>query len=229
MTLYPAIVQMLGGASLAGAATSLALVVGLMMPVGRAWLRTSLTGYERHVIGWAWTIAFLATAGSLYFSEIVGFIPCPFCWYQRFAMYPLVLVLGVGLVRAYPGIWRFALPLPLIGLVIAAYHVALQFQPTLDLVPCEGGVPCSGRYVAVFGFVSIPVMAGAAFLMISALLLLLWQEREAGPVGGGPGRRARQDRAARRNRGRILLAAPRARCGATPRAPRPPAPEWCPL
>ena len=181
MTLYPAIVQMLGGASLAGAAASLALLAGLFMPAGRAWLRASLAGYERHVLGWAWAIAFIATAGSLYFSEIVGFVPCPFCWYQRFAMYPLVVVLGVGLARAHMGIWRFALPLPVVGLAIAAYHVALQFQPTLDLVPCEGGVPCSGRYVAVFGFVSIPAMAGAAFLMISALLLLLWQlEKDPG-------------------------------------------------
>lgn len=173
MTLYPAIVQMLGGASLAGAAASLALLLGLIMPGGRAWLRTSLAGYERHVIGWAWGIASIATAGSLYFSEIVGFVPCPFCWYQRFAMYPLVVVLGLGLVRPQARIWRFALPLPVIGLAIAAYHIALQFQPTLDLVPCEGGVPCSGRYVAVFGFISIPAMAGAAFLMIATLLLLL--------------------------------------------------------
>lgn len=173
MTLYPAIVQMLGGASLAGAAASLALLLGLIMPGGRAWLRASLAGYERHVIGWAGGIASIATAGSLYFSEIVGFVPCPFCWYQRFAMYPLVVVLGLGLVRPQARIWRFALPLPVIGLAIAAYHVALQFQPTLDLVPCEGGVPCSGRYVAVFGFISIPAMAGAAFLMIATLLLLL--------------------------------------------------------
>lgn len=173
MTLYPAIVQMLGGASLAGAAASLALLLGLIIPGGRAWLRASLAGQDRHVIGWAWGIASIATAGSLYFSEIVGFVPCPFCWYQRFAMYPLVVVLGLGLVRPQARIWRFALPLPVIGLAIAAYHVALQFRPTLDLVPCEGGVPCSGRYVAVFGFISIPAMAGAAFLMIATLLLLL--------------------------------------------------------
>jgi disulfide bond formation protein DsbB len=58
---------------------------------------------------------------------------------------------------------------------MAAYHVALQYQPTLELIPCDSGVPCSGRYVAVFGFVSIPVMSGAAFMMISALLLLVRQ------------------------------------------------------
>ena len=178
MTLYPAIVQMLGGVSLAGAAASLALVAALCLPAGRAWLRASLAGYQRHVIGWAWVIAAGATAGSLYFSDVVGFVPCLFCWYQRIAMYPLVVVLGVGLVRGDAGVWRYSLPLPVIGLVIAAYHVALQFQPTLDLVPCGGDVPCSGRYVAVFGFVSIPLMAGAAFMMLIALLVLVRQLEE---------------------------------------------------
>ncbi len=175
MTLYPVIVQMLGGLSLAGAAASLALAAALLVPAGRVWLRASLAGYERHVMGWAWTIACGAMAGSLYFSDIIGFVPCLFCWYQRIAMYPLVVVLGVGLLRADAGVWRFALPLPLIGLGMAAYHVALQYQPTLELIPCDSGVPCSGRYVAVFGFVSIPVMSGAAFMMISALLLLVRQ------------------------------------------------------
>ena len=186
MTLYPVIVFMLGGISLALAAASLALAGALSFAAGRAWLRASLAGHERHVIGWAWTIAFGATAGSLYFSDIVGFVPCLFCWYQRIAMYPLVVVLGVGLLRADTGVWRFALPLPVIGLGMAAYHVALQFQPTLELIPCDSGVPCSGRYVAAFGFVSIPVMAGAAFMMLIALLLLVRRlDADAGPGEGG--------------------------------------------
>lgn len=183
MTLYPVIVWMLGRVSLAMAAASVALVAALAVSAGRAWLRTALAGYERHVIGWAWAIAFAAMAGSLYFSDVVGFVPCLFCWYQRIAMYPLVVVLGVGLLRADTGVWRYSLPLPVAGLVIAAYHVALQFQPTLNLVPCESGVPCSGRYVAELGFVSIPVMAGAAFMMLAALLLLV-RQLEAGHAAG---------------------------------------------
>ena len=185
MTLYPVIVLMLGGISLAMAAAALALVGALLVPGGRARLRAGTAGYERQVVGWAWAIAFAAMAGSLYFSDVVGFVPCLFCWYQRIAMYPLVVVLGVGLLRADTGVWRFALPLPLIGLGMAAYHVALQFQPTLELIPCNSGVPCSGRYVAAFGFVSIPVMSGAAFMMISALLLLL-RQLEAGAMDGEP-------------------------------------------
>ena len=59
------------------------------------------------------------------------------------------------------------------GFGISAYHAALQRMPSLEVVPCGAGPPCSGRYVAVFGFVTIPVMAGAAFALIATLLLLI--------------------------------------------------------
>jgi len=42
---------------------------------------------------------------------------------------------------------------------------------------CSTGAFCTGRYVAVLGFISIPTMAGAAFLLIIALLLVVrWLE-----------------------------------------------------
>ena len=44
-----------------------------------------------------WTISFVATLGSLYFSEVRGFEPCTLCWYQRILMYPIVLISGVAL------------------------------------------------------------------------------------------------------------------------------------
>jgi disulfide bond formation protein DsbB len=79
----------------------------------------------------------------------------------------------VGILRRDAGVWRYALPLAAVGLLIAAYHVTIQWMPSLDVGACSVGAPCSGRYVAVFGFISIPTMAGAAFLLIIALMLLL--------------------------------------------------------
>ncbi|MDO8713310.1 MAG: disulfide bond formation protein B, partial [Polynucleobacter sp.] len=31
----------------------------------------------------AWLIALFGTLGSLYFSDVMGFVPCLLCWYQR--------------------------------------------------------------------------------------------------------------------------------------------------
>ncbi|NNF28983.1 MAG: disulfide bond formation protein B [Gemmatimonadetes bacterium] len=118
--------------------------------------------------------------GSLYLSEVAHLVPCSLCWYQRFAMYPMVLILGFGLLRGTTAIWRVGLPLAVIGLAISIYHVTIQWQPTLDVGACTSGAPCTGRYLAVFGFISIPTMAGAAFLLIISLLLLVRTLERAG-------------------------------------------------
>jgi len=181
MNLYPVVTITLGGLSLVAVALGLMLLAALALPAGRRRLADTLEGRERHPIAWAWLVALLAMSGSLYLSDVVGLVPCLLCWYQRIAMYPLVLVLGVGLLKGDAGVWRYALALPVVGGVISAYHVVLQYRPTLDLISCTTGVPCSARYLAVFGFVSIPVMAGSAFLLIAALLLLLRVLEGAGP------------------------------------------------
>ncbi|MDZ7780520.1 MAG: disulfide bond formation protein B [Gemmatimonadota bacterium] len=111
-------------------------------------------------------------------------MPCVLCWYQRIAMYPLVVVLGVGMVRGDASVWRYGLPLAVIGAGIAAYHVGIQLQPALDVGVCSAGASCTGRYLNVFGFVSIPVMAGGAFLLVASLMALVaWIERGAADPG----------------------------------------------
>jgi len=170
---YATIVTILGILALVAVALASGLGLALALPAGRGRLRDALDGLERHVIGWAWAVSFIAMTGSLYLSEIAHLLPCSLCWYQRIVMYPLVLVLGVGVLRGDLGVWRFAIPLPVVGFLIAAYHVTIQWMPNLDVGTCAVGAPCTGRYVAVFGFVSIPTMAGAAFLLITALVMLL--------------------------------------------------------
>jgi disulfide bond formation protein DsbB len=182
---YTGIVQTLATLALLAFGAAVGLLVAHGSPAGRAWLREKLHGQELHPIGWAWFVALVAMSGSLYFSDVVGFVPCLFCWYQRIAMYPLVLVLGVGLLQRDPTVWRFALPLPLVGLVLSLYHVSLQYRPSLEIISCGSGAPCSGRYMLVYGFVSIPVMAGAAFLLIAALLITV-RTVQRGSTGGSP-------------------------------------------
>jgi len=183
---YTGIVQTLAALALLAIATALVLFVAQVVPSGRARLRDMLAGQDLHPIGWAWFVAVVAMSGSMYFSDVVGFVPCLFCWYQRIAMYPIVFVLGMGLLYKDPTVWRFALPLPLVGVALSLYHVALQYQPSLEIVSCGTGVSCSARYMAVFGFVSIPVMSAAAFLLISALLLTVRTVQRGGGGDSSP-------------------------------------------
>lgn len=118
----------------------------------------------------AWFVALLATAGSLYFSEVAGFTPCTLCWYQRIAMYPLVVVLAIGAARRERAAAWYGGALAGIGALIAAYHVALEWVPSLDTGACDATTPCTLVWFRVFGFISLPTLALTAFLLILSLL-----------------------------------------------------------
>ena len=120
----------------------------------------------------AFVVAALAMAGSLWFSEVARFDPCRLCWYQRIAMYPLVLILGIAAWRGDRGIGRYVLPMAIVGAVIAAYHYALEWLPALDTGACSASTPCTTVWFREFGFVSLPYLALSAFLLISVLVWL---------------------------------------------------------
>jgi disulfide bond formation protein DsbB len=123
-----------------------------------------------------WLLASVATLGSLFFSEVMGHAPCVLCWYQRICMYPLVLVLPAGLFPFDRSIVRYALPLSLLGLLIAIFHLLLVagYIPE-SIKPCVQGIPCAEVQVIWFGFVTIPLLSVLSFLLISALLVLTYR------------------------------------------------------
>jgi disulfide bond formation protein DsbB len=120
----------------------------------------------------AWGVATLAMAGSLYFSEVAHFPPCTLCWYQRIAMYPLVLILGIAAVRRDAAIRLYAIPLALVGAAISSYHYLLEWFPEIDTGACVVGIPCTTVWFREFGFVSLPFLALVAFLLVVTLLLI---------------------------------------------------------
>lgn len=127
----------------------------------------------------AWLVALIATGGSLYFSEVAGFIPCELCWYQRILMYPLAVILGVASYRDDRSVVIYSLPLSLSGAALSAFHYLLQKVPGMaELAPCKQGVPCSGQYIDWLGFITIPFLAFAAFVLISLLLLATRKGRD---------------------------------------------------
>jgi disulfide bond formation protein DsbB len=148
-----------------------ALVLSFALPVGRAGLREVVAVHPRAPLALSWLVVLIASLGSLYLSEVRQLEPCMLCWYQRIAMYPLVIVLGVALLRRDVDVWMTALPLALIGGVTSIYHVLVQWMPSIEVTQCSTSAPCSLRYFVLYGFVTIPAMAGTAFLLTSALLV----------------------------------------------------------
>ena len=153
------------------------LVLGLRVAtLGSERARAALDGLARTVepnaLGLAWVVAFLATAGSLFFSEVAHFEPCRLCWYQRIAMYPIVAILAVGASRRDRGSAVYAGVLAAVGAVIAAYHVALEWFPALDTGACAVGTPCTLIWFRELGFISLPTLALVAFGLILTILTL---------------------------------------------------------
>jgi disulfide bond formation protein DsbB len=122
----------------------------------------------------SWIAAIIATLGSLYFSEVMHFIPCTLCWYQRIFMYPLAVILGIAVYRNDSGISKYVLPLSIIGLLISGYHTLLQKVPALqEFEMCSYGVPCSKDYINWLGFITIPLLAFVAFTIITLCMFIL--------------------------------------------------------
>jgi disulfide bond formation protein DsbB len=122
----------------------------------------------------SWVVAVFATAGSLFFSEVMEYPPCSLCWYQRIAMYPLVIILWIGSKQAGRITFSFAMPFALVGWITAIYHNLLQYDIIPEgASPCRQGVPCSINYIEWLGFITIPLLSFVAFSMISGILLFL--------------------------------------------------------
>lgn len=118
---------------------------------------------------YCWFVALLASAGSLFLSEVMDFVPCVLCWYQRIPMYALVVVLGVGLYARDAGVYKYAQALALMGLGIAVYHCLLYlgFIPK-GMIPCGPGPSCAEQKLELWGFVTIPLMSVLAFATVVA-------------------------------------------------------------
>jgi disulfide bond formation protein DsbB len=120
----------------------------------------------------AFAVALTCMVGSLYLSDIAKFPPCKLCWYQRIAMYPQVLILGIAALRKDVLIKWYSVPLALIGLGISIYHYLVERFPSTVTFSCTDDVPCSTVWVWKFHFLSIPAMAGIGFALIVVLTLL---------------------------------------------------------
>jgi disulfide bond formation protein DsbB len=134
--------------------------------------------FSAYGLYFAWLTAVIAVGGSLFFSDILGFIPCTLCWYQRIFMYPLAVILGIAAFYNDKKIVVYALPFPLIGSLISIYHILVQRIPSFTS-PCTSGVPCSGIYINWLGFITIPVLALTAFLLIIFFLLMSKKKNNA--------------------------------------------------
>ena len=170
------VIVALAGLGVAGQVLAgLILVAGLLALAGvRAPLdaiRSLLWGYE---LWGGFVVAAVATGGSLFFSEIAGFVPCELCWFQRICMYPLSLLLLFLAYHADNRAARYLVPFPVVGAGVSIYHLLVENkvvgQATACLVSAPGG--CATKWIDEFGYMTIPTLALTGFVLLIEFLVL---------------------------------------------------------
>lgn len=128
-------------------------------------------------------VSAVATLGSLFFSEVMEFVPCVMCWYQRIFMYPLVLLFLINLLYPDEKLFKYSMPLVLTGLLFSIYHNLLMWGLISEsAVPCKQGVPCSTEYFEYLGFINIPFLSLSAYVLILVLLLVGQNKLKKGSI-----------------------------------------------
>src|SRR5436309_7950241 len=156
-----AVVSTLAVLGLVGQALFVVLVVALL--VARDRVRGLLWGYELWA---AFLVAATATGGSLFLSQVAGFVPCEMCWFQRICMYPLSIL---TLFAAYHGdhrVARYLLPFPVIGACVSIYHILIENHVVATPQACQVGAGCTVKWIDYFGYMTIPTLALSAFVLL---------------------------------------------------------------
>jgi disulfide bond formation protein DsbB len=148
---------------------ALAALIGVRGPLQA--LRSALWGYE---LWSAFLVAAVATGGSLFFSQVAGYVPCELCWFQRICMYPLsLLALSLAFYGDYRAA-RYLLPFPVVGAGVSIYHVLVENgvvkQTSACLVSAPGG--CATKWINEFGYMTIPTLALTGFVLLIGFLAL---------------------------------------------------------
>ncbi|WP_341235904.1 MULTISPECIES: disulfide bond formation protein B [Sulfitobacter] len=122
----------------------------------------------------AWFLALAASLSVLFIGEVLGQTPCHLCWLQRAFMFPLAVILGIAAWRSDLSIWRYTVPLAVIGGAIALYHWLLYAGVLPEpITPCTASGPsCTDDAMLILGL-PIPALSFLTFGVISALLLQL--------------------------------------------------------
>lgn len=153
----------LGLLTIVGQVLAIGILVGLLVRK-----KEVIDFFSKYALLFSFVVALVATLGSLFYSEIAGYEPCKLCWFQRILMYPQVLLLGMAWWRKERLMLGYASTLSMIGGLVAGYHYLLQrgIAPALPCSAVGASVACSKVFVMQYGYITIPLMAFTAFVLI---------------------------------------------------------------
>lgn len=163
--------QILGFGTLSLQVVTIGMLVALVLRNRVAGLQDVIRQVGTYAFHIALALALVSSILTLYYSEVLGFAPCPLCWWQRVFMYPQVIMLALALWKKDTSVWLLSVILSGMGLATALYHHALQMLPAGTL-PCPAvGPSCSQIVFLEYGYITYPLMAATLFAFIIVLML----------------------------------------------------------
>lgn len=132
----------------------------------------ALSWVREHALYLAWGIAAAGLAISLFFGEVMHLEPCRLCWYQRVAIFPLALFLGIAAYKRDRNLALYSLPLVAFGGIFAFYQSISQYFPSAHIhALCGSTEQCTLPIFYLFGVVSFPLLSTIGFAAIGVLLV----------------------------------------------------------
>lgn len=127
---------------------------------------------DKHFLNLSFFIALFSSVFPLVYSEIIGFLPCVLCWWQRVFMFPTMFMFAVALWDRDRKVIRYVAPLLSFGFLISVYQNFFYYFKESSNLPCDAsGVSCYQQLVSEFGgYISIPMMALTAFFALLTLV-----------------------------------------------------------
>lgn len=129
------------------------------------WLR-------KYALYFAWLLSLSGFFLSLYVSALLNYEPCPLCWYQRIALFPLAVLLGIAVYRDDRSFALYALVLAAIGEFFALYQIFERYIPALQALPLCRNSGCHEPVFLWFGFFTFPIVSAIGFALIGIFLLI---------------------------------------------------------
>jgi disulfide bond formation protein DsbB len=126
---------------------------------------------KHYALYFAWLVSLIGLLVSLYYGEVLSYEPCRLCWYQRIALFPLAILLGVAAFRQDLRFANYALILAFIGEAFAVYHLLELHFPALRSAVLCGPVQSCHEAVVDFLGLSFPALSSTGFLLIICALL----------------------------------------------------------
>ena len=118
----------------------------------------------------AWIVALGSSLAVLYIGEVLGQAPCNLCWFQRAFMFPLAVLLGLGLWFEDHRVGRYGVALALGGAAISLWHLGLYTGVLPEPIqPCTATGPSCTDENQVFLGLPIPLLSLIAFALIAFL------------------------------------------------------------